>query len=247
MSFDNDPFGEDGVNFGGNDNRFDNQGGNNFDDPFGNNGFEENKEFTVNIKNVNGATTSYTVTPSTTIQELAQKYIEKESLSQDSKVILSYQGKILKETETVGENNITEGTTIHSLIRLGPSVIQDTQEQNPEPAKRINRPAQDYPNWESNVGGDNPFGDDNAAIDNGEFTVNIKNDQGNVFTYIVNDNMTIEQLLKKYKEEINFDNKASLLLTFKGKVLKGSDKIGTYGIESDDVLQTLVRVHGGEF
>ncbi|MCQ2816375.1 MAG: ubiquitin-like domain-containing protein [archaeon] len=121
------PFGDDNDPFGSNENPFgDQNSGNNFggadSDPFAQNNEPQqelgNGEFIINIKNVNGDSTSYTVNGNMTIKELIQQYRSGGNIQDRAKVILTYQGKILKESEKISTYNIDAEETLHALIRL---------------------------------------------------------------------------------------------------------------------------------
>lgn len=83
--------------------------------PFQNDGGDS---FTINIKNVNGDSSLFNVSKTMTIGELVQKYRQDNAIKGNAKVILTYQGKILSDKNTIGSYEIDSDETLHALVRL---------------------------------------------------------------------------------------------------------------------------------
>lgn len=93
---------------------------------------------------------------------------------------------------------------------------------------------------------ENPFDNNNDFQgNNDEFTINIKNVNGDSSTFTVNKGMNIKELVDKYKTENNIKGNAKVILTYQGKILSEGKKISEYDIESDETLHALVRLQGG--
>ena len=74
--------------------------------------------FAINIKNVNGDSTTFSVTKEMTIHDLVEEYRSKNAIKGNAKVILTYQGKILSDKNTIGSYDIESDETLHALVRL---------------------------------------------------------------------------------------------------------------------------------
>ena len=94
------------------------------DDPFGGAQDPEpqkapdNGTFLINIKSVNGDSNSFEVTKDMKLKDLVEKYRKINGVDSRAKVILTYQGKILKEDKKIGDCDIDPDETLHCLVRL---------------------------------------------------------------------------------------------------------------------------------
>ena len=93
-------------------------GNNNDDEEESNPRPMDDDKFSINIKNVNGDASGFDVTKKMKISELVEQYKKANAIKGNAKVILTYQGKILSDKNTIESYDIESDETLHALVRL---------------------------------------------------------------------------------------------------------------------------------
>mmetsp|Transcript_42707 Transcript_42707/g.70456 ORF Transcript_42707/g.70456 Transcript_42707/m.70456 type:complete len:162 (-) Transcript_42707:507-992(-) len=86
--------------------------------------------FTIKIKTVKGLTFDVTVTGQTTVEELKQKINTTRHIECSTQRLI-YRGRILTSTQTMRDCQVTDGSTLHLIIRKNPAnQANDTDTNN---------------------------------------------------------------------------------------------------------------------
>ena len=75
-------------------------------------------EITIDIKNIKGDSNTFKVKITTTIGELIKMYKNSTTFPNNTTIVLTYGGKIVKENQTIQNCNIEDGESLYALIRL---------------------------------------------------------------------------------------------------------------------------------